>query len=677
MTDHDKQMEIVDTDSIIEVKGWKNAPKLTDLKADLTEAYENHSTHVTEVDAWLLAFHGGEDRPKEKNRSSFKSRLIRKNNEWRYPSLSEPFLSTEDLFNVYGVTADDVDNAKSAALVLNHMFRKAVDPVAFFDEYARTGVEEGTIVLKTGWNLVEEEREIEVPIVEQRPVTDPNLLFQLQQAGQPTVQQVVVGTETRTETITIENHPTVEICEYDDVIIDPSCKGDIDKANFVVHRFNTSLSTLEADGRYINLDKIREGNVGSPLAQPDMEVDDDFKYSDKSRRIVTVYEYWGFWDTEGDGTVKPIIVSWVDNVIVRQADNPFPDQKLPFVVVPYLPRRKNIYGEADAELLKDNQDISGAVWRGMIDLLGRSANAQRGMRRDALDSVNRDRFERGLDFEYNPNISDPRLAFYMHQYPEIPHSAFSMLELQSNEAESLTGVQSFASGISGQALGNTATGVRSALDATSKRELSILRRLAAGIKQLGRKWLSMCSEMLSDQEVVRISETEHAIVKRDDLEGDFDLILDISTAEADNARAEEIAYVMQTLGDNMPFDMRKHLFAELCRLRKMPRIAKYLAEYEPQPDPMQQQMQQLQLALLQAQVVNEQSQGRENAVDAQLKQAKTREILANADNKDLDYYERMSGAKHQQELEKEQHRTRNQMDLEAAKAVLDPTKPVA
>ncbi len=68
---------------------------------------------------------------------------------------------------------------------------------------------------------------------------------------------------------------------------------------------------------------------------------------------------------------------------------------------------------------------------------------------------------------------NPESAFYLHKFPEIPQSAAVMLEIQNNDAESLTGVKAFSSGISGSALGSTATGVRSALDATSKRDLDI------------------------------------------------------------------------------------------------------------------------------------------------------------------------------------------------------------
>ena len=38
------------------------------------------------------------------------------------------------------------------------------------------------------------------------------------------------------------------------VIIDPTCLGELDKANFVIYSFETSMAELKKDGRYSNLD---------------------------------------------------------------------------------------------------------------------------------------------------------------------------------------------------------------------------------------------------------------------------------------------------------------------------------------------------------------------------------------------------------------------------------------
>jgi hypothetical protein len=107
-----------------------------------------------------------------------------------------------------------------------------------------------------------------------------------------------------------------------------------------------------------------------------------------------------------------------------------------------------------------------------------------GIRKDALDVANARKFEKGEDFKFNPNV-DPRLAFFMQSYPEMPNSAMAMIQMQQQDAEAMTGVKTFNEGISSRALGDSVGGIRSALDAASKREVGILRRLAQGLKEIG------------------------------------------------------------------------------------------------------------------------------------------------------------------------------------------------
>jgi hypothetical protein len=238
----------------------------------------------------------------------------------------------------------------------------------------------------------------------------------------------------------------------------------------------------------------------------------------------------------------------------------------------------------------------------------------------------------------------------METYPEIPQSALNMLNLQNNEAESLTGVKAFSQGISGAALGTTATGIRSALDATSKRELGILRRLAEGINQIGRKIISMNAEFLGDEEIIRITNEEFIAINREDLGGMYDIKLNISTAEADTEKAQELSFMLQTMGNNMPQEMSQIILADIAKLRKMPELSKRIQEYQPQPDPMAQQMQQLEMELLKAKIANESAKAQENQVDVGLKQAKTvteqakaRGMDSKSDLDDLDFVNKESG----------------------------------
>ena len=629
---------------------WDNPPKLTELKQDFQEAQSSHTSHVNTVDAWIKALNGEQQIKSKKGRSKIVPKLIRKQAEWRYSALSEPFLSTDDLFNTAPATFEDKEAAYQNGLVLNYQVNCKIDKTKFIDEYVRTAVDEGTVVVKTGWEYEDEEVEVEVPVMQQVPVQDPQQAMMMQQQGMPLVQEVQVGTETQTQTKVIKNQPTLEVCDYNNVIIDPTCNGELDKAEFIIYSFETSKSQLQRDGRYSNLDFVNYDS-GSALAQPDHSVNDNtnFEFKDEPRKKVVAYEYWGYWDIHGTGEVEPFVATWVGDTLIRLEENPFPDKKLPFVLVQYLPKRKAVYGEPDGALLEDNQKIIGAVTRGMIDIIGRSANGQQGTRKDALDVTNARKFERGEDYKFNSNV-DPRQAFHMETYPEIPNSALNMLNLQNNEAESLTGIKAFTSGISGQALGTTATGIRSALDATSKRELGILRRLANGIEQIGRKIISMNAEFLDDNEIIRITNEDFVAINRDDLGGKYDIKLDISTAEADDQKAQELSFMLQTMGNNMDPSMSQMILSDIAQLRKMPDLAKKIKEYQPQPDPMMQQKAALELELLKAQIANEQAKANENSVDVELKQAKTateqakaRGLHSKSDLDDLNFVEQESG----------------------------------
>lgn len=682
---------------------WANEPQLAQIKQDYQDAKIEADKQVTQIDEWLDNLHitGQAKLPKNKHRSTIQPKLIRKQAEWRYSSLSEPFLSTSDLFNAEPVTFEDRVAAQQNKLLLNYQFNHAVDKIPFIDKYVRTGVDEGTIIVRTGWEFEEEEVEKEVPAFSERVTNDPQFFAQLQQLTQlrqtnpqefdqlpeelrrsvlrslelqRPVQVFQSGVKTVTETVIKRNHPTAEVCDYNDVVVDPSAKGDIKKAKFIGYKFTTSLAELEATGLYQNLDKIQLTS-NSPLADPDDHNPDNtnFNFRDKPRKQFMAYEYWGFWDINGNGKVVPIVATWVGDVMIRLEENPYPDGELPFVIIPLLPVKNSFYGEPDGALIEDNQKVVGAVTRGMLDILASNANGQRGTRKGALDVVNKRRFSQGLDFEFNGN-QDAKSIFHVGAYAEIPQSAQFMFQQQSGEAESLTGVKAFSGGLSGNALGETATGIRGALDAASKRELGILRRLADGIVKIGRKFVAMNAEFLSDEEIIRVTEEEFVAIKRDDLAGKIDLKLSISSAEEDNAKAQELAFMLQTTGPNSDPGEVRMIRAEIARLRKMPDLAKRIEEYQPQPDPLQQQIQQLELQKLQIELAEMQSKVMKNQASATLDYARAESEEAKTDQMALDFVEQESGVKQERELQKQGAQASANAQLERVKAALNPPK---
>ena len=461
-----------------------------------------------------------------------------------------------------------------------------------------------------------------------------------------------------------KNQPTLDIINFENFYLDPSCEGDLDKAAFAVISFETSKAELLKDGRYTNLEKVNWSS-NTPLTESDHSTmtDSAVEFKDDLRKRVIAHEYWGWYDINNDDSLVPICATWIGNAMIRMEENPFPDQKLPFVVVPYLPVKRSITGEPDAELLAENQAILGAVTRGMIDLMGRSANGQTGFAKGMLDVVNRRRYDSGADYEFNPNMP-PASGILQHKYPEIPTSALNMLQLQNQEAEALSGVKAFSGGLSGESYGNVATGIRGMLDAASKREMAILRRLAEGLEKIGAKIITMNQVFLSEEEIVRITNGEFISVRREDIQGEFDLEVDITTAEINESKAQDLSFMLQTIGNSMEMPMVQMILSEIAELKRMPLLAKRIEEYKPEPNPMAEQMQQLELQKTQLEIAELESK-------VQLNQAKARKELSEAEMKDLDFVEQESGTKHLRDMDVRASQAKSNQDLEITKRILD------
>lgn len=685
---------------------WTNEPKIEDLKADLQSTQTWHSIWVSNIRRWrqlrnpakgtAKGRRGSQGPGHDNNRSKIHPKLIRRQNEWRYPSLSEPFLNNPNPFTVEPATFEDAASARQNGILLNHQFRTKLNRVKLIDDYIRAGTDEGVAVLKMGWSRKTRRVKKMVPTWQYIAISSTEELASLEQAvgmkannnngfldlppemiaaaeyfletGQPAMAQA--GPEAEIEEIeTLENHPTVDVLDPENVYIDPTCQGDIRRANFAIVTFESSKADLLSAGVYQNLDAVNWASAGT-INDPDHQSNTSRlgNIEDPLRAKNVVHEYWGFLDIDGTETLTPVVVSWIGSTIIRCEKNPYPDEEIPLVVVPYMPVLRHLGGEPDAELLEDNQDIMGAVMRGIIDLLGRSANSQQGVARGFLDVTNRRKFDRGEDYEFNPGAGDPRLSIYQHVYPEIPNSAITMLNIQNQEAEALTGVKAFAGGLTGENYGDVAAGIKGVLDASGKREMSILRRMAKGMVDVATKIIAMNAVFLSEEEVVRITNEEFVKIRREDLKGNFDITVDIATAEMDAQRAQELGIMLQTIGPNAPIEVTMMLLGEIARLKRMPTLEKMLRDYKPQPDPLAQKRMELEIAKLQAEI---------DALNAKssLTEAQIQKTLSETDAANLDFVLEETGTKHAQKLEVVSQQAQANSDLEITKALLAPKKP--
>lgn len=612
------------------------------FKTDISAADSLRLETVAKIEKWRKEYNGEPYGNEQKGKSSLVSRDIKRQDEWQHASVKDPFVSSADIIKCNPVTFEDRKSAEQNQIVLNSQFARQFPRYQFITDVIKLYYSEGTVVVKTGWNYEDEKEKVEVPIlglVDGMP----------QEVGTQEIEQIEV----------LVNQPDATICRMEDVYIDPTCFGDLDKANFVCHRYETDMSSLRKSGKYKNLKKLAYTMMDGESPDYDPEDETEFKFQDVARKKVLVYEYWGVFDIKGTGIAEPIVASWVGDTLIQLESNPLPGQGLPFLLLKNNPTPFKINGEASVELVSDNQKITTAIKRGILDNMAGSNNAQKGVRKGALDSRNMKRFLNGSNFEYNGASND----FFEGSYNQIPGSVFSVLEMVNNESESMLGVKAFSGGINGSGLGNTARAAGGVLDAVSVRRLDIVRNIAENlIKPLMRKWMAYNAEFLQEEEIVRMTNDEFVPIKRDDLKGLIDVEIEVSTAEDNASKGQELSFLLQTLGQGMDVGMKNLLMAQIAKLHKMPDLAKQLEEYQPQPDPYIEKMKELEMQKLMSEIRERDSRAEENAVDIQVKtakamldQAKAGNIQSDTDLKDLDFTRTAEGSKFYEEMQKKDH----------------------
>jgi hypothetical protein len=227
---------------VVRLTEWTKEPTIEELKADLLASKTFRDTHVTNVARWEVLRDGGTPIKKRRGRSSIRPKLIRRQAEWRYSALSEPFLSAENIFQVNPVTFEDGPAASQNAILINWQFRTKINKVRLINEAVRTFVDEGTVVFRPGWTRETKQETVMVPVWEYSEVMegspeeealmqalqikqdDPRAFTDLDPAIQESIRYsmeigetawaVQVGETSAVKEKVIKNHPTLTVVDY-------------------------------------------------------------------------------------------------------------------------------------------------------------------------------------------------------------------------------------------------------------------------------------------------------------------------------------------------------------------------------------------------------------------------------------------------------------------------------
>ena len=675
----------MEENNIVETKKSKeefNEEELLKVaKTDFELAEVDQKGHLERISKWRSEYEGNKYGNEKEGKSEVVNRDIKKYASWLESSVLDVFTSTDSIVRCYPATPRSTKFAKCAETILNAQFCRQFNRFNFMSQAVSTLLKDGICVVKTGWDYAEDKRKIfyniDTPLSMLGQPLQPEIPDeQLQQLAQQNPEQAQLlklastpmldelgrqvyhhEEQSKEEIVPIINNPTATLCRNEDIYLDPTCFGDMSKANFIVHRYLSDLSSLQLDGRYKNLDKLTENDVFK-ADKGDYRLNTDFDFEDKLRRKLLVYEYWGNLKVkDSDKETTPMVITWINNVVIRCEENPYPDKNPPFIVAPFLPKPFEFYSEPNGELLSDNQFIKTAIYRGIIDNMANSNNGQIAVRKGALTPTDRDRMLKGENFEFNGNAGD---AFFVGSYGQLPSSVFNFLQMIDSESTQLTGVNTFGQQQTTDRLGsdNHSKGV---LDGGNLRKLQIVKSIAENlVKPLLRKWLEYSAELLEAEQIFRVTGGEHfELIKRDDLYGQIDIDLSISTNEDNAIRTNQLAFLLQTIGPNEDPNIRKMIMSEIMKLHRMPELAARIENYEPQPDPLLVAQQQLMIEKLRAEIAELQANAGKIEQDGILKSAKAQnegaraeQTKAQTDKINLDFIQQQRGMKEQVDMMK-------------------------
>lgn len=574
ITPEEAAAKIKEVEAAAETANNPTKQKLTDeevlaiAKADFEIAKENKKQINDKVSDFRKLYNGEPLGNETDGRSKYVAKEAQKAVNWWIPNAMKPFMSANDIVDFMPRTADDIEKAKSQNVLVNYQFNNDFPKYQFLHTSLQLYSSEGTVVARTGW-LHEEETEV-VPF---QGLTDQEV-YELSQSGaEIDIEESALITPdalndayrvpikihkgTATITKTTVSRPDAAPLKFENFYI---IGETIEDSDCCIERIDTNRSDLRLkdkkyndNGIYENVDNIITPGLEAKdagLAQEREEQlreygqESDKNQDNRSREEITIYEYYGNIDRDGDGIAEPIVVVWSGNTILRISENPFPDKEPPYVGAPFSPIPFSFHGNGLPYFLEDITKVKTAIMRTFIDLMANSTNGMKHVQKGTIDNLNIRRLREakiGTVVEWddiNGKQDDIK--------NDIPGSLQNMYELFTGEGENESGITRYNQGIDAKSLNKTATGITAIMNQSQMRTWETVTRFAEQyMKPLFRKWIAYNKEFLDTDIAVRVVGGKYTSISKDDIKGNFDLSINVAIAGSEEAKSQKIIQMLQ------------------------------------------------------------------------------------------------------------------------------------
>lgn len=552
-------------------------------KGDLSAA-RDYQSPLSDVREEAYRYYRGKGLGNEREgRSSVVSSDVMDAVEWMLPSLMRIYFS-DDIVSCEPIGPEDVEAAERVEALLNYQFSRRGDGFTVSYKWFKDALIYGIGIVKETWEdrikpvsfFFDELDEASFAEMQSRPdfhvrafeveevPPGPEVWSQVMEAAMASLPPgspqgayvefvdnamaeippaVVYRNVSGKQDVLDYSGPAFEVIPPEDFLYDPDAE-DLDQARFVIHRVFRSpdyLRRMEEQGVYSNVEEALAANPGV-RSTSDEDYEKLGRYAEEGRQPghvmtgglpeaekrapVEVFEWWGLFDPDDDGKMKPFVITVANSVVLRCEENPYDHGEPPFEIIRPILDVHKFEGISVADLVKEFQATKTSLRRQILDNLSWQNNGMWEVARSGgveIESLLNPR-PGGVVRVDVPNSIRPLTP------PPIQNQAYMALEFEQTQLEQRTGVTRYNQGLHAKTLNSTATGVTAIMGASQQR-LELIARLFAetGVRRLFNKALSLNRQFLRQEFTLRLY-NEPVTISPDDVSGQFDILVSVGIA---------------------------------------------------------------------------------------------------------------------------------------------------
>lgn len=468
--------------------------------------------------------------------------------EWALPSLIKVFTGGDEVVTVQGSSEEDDRNAEIMQQLLVYQLQRQNRFFPILYNWMKDALITGMGIIKCYWDRKEDYQLLEQSMNMRafQELTQQNV--EIQSVEGPDMFGIV-----RVQYLSpyyVKNAPVIENILVSELLYSSDAKS-LDEANFVAHKKKVTMSYLrerEQQGIYANVDQI------TPKPKPGIMNDDQVEQvigdnyqgssqeADDARAEVTLYECYTKLDWNNDGVLEDMIITIVDDVVLRVEPNymgrhPF------FAISPTKDPHRIWVKRSYAELIGELQDLKVALTRQIVQNIALTNDPKMIL---AEDAINIDDYVKGravIRKKANHPMQDVAMSMPVNQ---LSPYTYQFLEYIESQKENRTGITRYNQGLDANTLNKTATGISQIMGASTQR-LELIARMFAetGVYELFRFMIGLNQKFIDQNTVIRLTNKELAI-SPDDLQGNFDLIVNAGISIASKESTQLMLQSMLT-----------------------------------------------------------------------------------------------------------------------------------